>query len=902
MKVLTSQFSSTPIPSPTGICQFGLAHVDTPKGDLDASSGALTGPDKTVVYNDAVYPSGTTEQFPSMYDTDGNVVPNTAHEYRECSNKGICDRSSGSCQCFAGYEGSACQRASCPVTNGLTCSGHGKCKDIKTLAQDEDNVYNLWDEYSTLGCQCDAGFTGADCSQKQCKKGADPLYYDDFANVRFANWTVQFYTQSATEYVYGNYSFIFTDSNGEDWQTDPIDINANCKAVTTAFESLPNNVVPEGTVLCFKSELPLHNKQAYANDGSTSDTNLGQAGSGIDAIYDANFYIVTRLTLAFPANPGKLAPLRVNSYLDGSRPTLYTKAYPSTLGWHIYPNGYTGEDTDYVNDECVGVLASVNVGTTTHYLGSMTPAEVALLKACLGDSNGVSGDNVDTYNWDYGNWMNPHLIKLIEATGDRVTQYLRPDGTSYTIADEFSAKGEGVEAANGDSQTYDYPITRLCNNGKVWVTRKNNVYLPVSTSEVGSSSMIGESAINSLLTDSSNYYNIGQQGYCVNVQPPGFYAVIYFDDCTNQPTMNSRGYDAATNPTNTFCSAASPFRILTRAGADYGSNTLFHIYTTKGWLQLVNENVGAYTTDAAWTVTATQKAQKVASYHSKSVHFTNVTENYKIAGTTVQTFWGQLDCETTTLGQQGALDCIDKDSMVMFLSLGIKDPKNDGTAGGENGNTHPTTGLANLDSLYNTVANPSLLEAYTLTGSNQVTLTQGKCFEGVTSRGVTYGPKNVASGGSSARILCPDSGAYLPTTGSLGANPKYPNIYTVRSIGRNPKDYALLNGGDAGRIDPAESWFPDSVALDENFRNTAILDYALNANYPKTNIYVAQQALAASAITPASVYKFYPPPAGGYNYVGECSNRGLCNTGTGVCSCFAGYTGDSCGEVNALAV
>lgn len=892
MKVLTSHCPSTPLPSPTGICQFGLAHVDTPKGDLDASSGALTGPDQTVVYNDAVYPSGTTEQFPSMYDTWGNVVPNTAHEYRECSNKGICDRSSGSCHCFAGYEGSACQRASCPVTNGLTCSGHGKCKDIKTLAQEEDNVYNLWDEYSTLGCQCDAGFTGADCSQKQCKKGADPLYYDDFANVRFANWTVQFYTQSSTEYVYGNYSFVFTDSNGEDWQTDPIDINANCNAVTTAFESLPNNVVPEGTVLCFKSELPMHNRQAYLNDGVPSPYDSSVKGQQTtDTIYDSNFYIVNRLTLAFPANPGKLAPLKVNAYLDGSRPTLYTKAYPSTLGWHIFPNGYTGEDTDYVNDECVGVLASVNVGTTTHYLGSLSTSETALLKACLGDSNGVSSDNVDTYNWDYGNWMNPHLIKLVEATGDRVTQYLRPDGTSYTIAENFMENGEG------DSQTYDYPITRLCNNGKVWVTRKNNVYLPVSTSEVNGPSSIGESAVNNLLTDTSNFYDIGQQGYCVNVAPPGFYAVIYYDDCSNQPTMNSRGYDPTTN-TYSFCDASNPFRILTRAGSDYGTTTLFHIYTTKGWLQLVNENVGAYTTDASPSQSA---VQRVASYHSDTVHFTNVTENYKIAGTTVQTFWGQLDCETTVPGKQGALDCIDKDSMVMFLSLGIKDP-NDGVSTGASGDIDPNTGLTSLDALYNTVANPSLLKSYNLKGSNQVTLSQGKCFEGVTSSGVTYGLTNVAPVGTSSRVLCPDSGAYLPTAASLASNPKYPNIYTVRSIGRNPKDFALLNGGNAGRVDPSESWFPDSDAMDESFRLTAKLDYALNANYPKTNIYDAQQALGVSVATPAAVFKFYPPPAGGYNYVGECSNRGLCKSGTDVCSCFAGYTGDNCGEVNALAV
>lgn len=33
-----------------------------------------------------------------------------AHQLAECSNAGICDRNTGKCRCFAGYEGEACQR------------------------------------------------------------------------------------------------------------------------------------------------------------------------------------------------------------------------------------------------------------------------------------------------------------------------------------------------------------------------------------------------------------------------------------------------------------------------------------------------------------------------------------------------------------------------------------------------------------------------------------------------------------------------------------------------------------------------------------------------------------------------------------------------------------------------
>ena len=60
----------------------------------------------------------------------------------ECSNKGLCDRTTATCTCFVGYEGTSCQRASCPNA----CSGHGVCKSNRELAADDHgNIYELWD-------------------------------------------------------------------------------------------------------------------------------------------------------------------------------------------------------------------------------------------------------------------------------------------------------------------------------------------------------------------------------------------------------------------------------------------------------------------------------------------------------------------------------------------------------------------------------------------------------------------------------------------------------------------------------------------------------------------------------------------------------------------------------------
>ena len=63
-------------------CPFGLGHVDTPKGDLDGSADALSGPTTTVISDSTVYPYGTTEQYPAMVDSAGAVLTNTAHAYR----------------------------------------------------------------------------------------------------------------------------------------------------------------------------------------------------------------------------------------------------------------------------------------------------------------------------------------------------------------------------------------------------------------------------------------------------------------------------------------------------------------------------------------------------------------------------------------------------------------------------------------------------------------------------------------------------------------------------------------------------------------------------------------------------------------------------------------------------
>jgi hypothetical protein len=239
-------------------CPFGYAHVDSPVGDLDMSGGALTGPAVTVAAGSAVFPMGTTEQYPDALDQE-------AHFYMECSNKGLCDRKSGDCECFDGYDGAACQRASCPGGHGGSseqCSGHGTCHSIATLteknsfsklplalADQEQQYYGLWDKNVSRGCDCDTPYAGADCSSRSCKVGVDPLF-SGFATLNEALVTIRCANDVADPT--GTFTLLFTDAFGQQYRTSKIAFtspSANIEGdVKAALLAIPNGVVSDAVV------------------------------------------------------------------------------------------------------------------------------------------------------------------------------------------------------------------------------------------------------------------------------------------------------------------------------------------------------------------------------------------------------------------------------------------------------------------------------------------------------------------------------------------------------------------------------------------------------------------------------------------------------------------------------
>ena len=112
-----------------------------------------------------------------------------AHNDAECSNKGICNRNTGDCECQNGFDGEACARRTCPSS----CNTRGKCQSLLYYAATKDpgsgmvtypgpndeinQVYTYktqWDAEKIYGCNCDDNYYGPDCSMQFCPNGDDP--------------------------------------------------------------------------------------------------------------------------------------------------------------------------------------------------------------------------------------------------------------------------------------------------------------------------------------------------------------------------------------------------------------------------------------------------------------------------------------------------------------------------------------------------------------------------------------------------------------------------------------------------------------------------------------------------------------------------------------------------------
>jgi len=67
--------------------------------------------------------------------------------------------------CQDNFGGIACERTVCLND----CTGNGECITQTQLAAQNDRTYSTpWDATKQVGCVCDIGFRGSDCSEGEC--------------------------------------------------------------------------------------------------------------------------------------------------------------------------------------------------------------------------------------------------------------------------------------------------------------------------------------------------------------------------------------------------------------------------------------------------------------------------------------------------------------------------------------------------------------------------------------------------------------------------------------------------------------------------------------------------------------------------------------------------------------
>jgi len=233
------------------ICTYSAAFVDTPVGDLngDGEHGPARYFDprlNTQVFGIDFVGGGQSEMYSHNYGyarATRTTTHDEAHFYRECANKGTCDRTTGTCSCFPGYEGEGCSRTACPND----CNGHGRCRTI----HDEYPEYAAWDLHHTQMCKCDPGYSGPSCSLRDCPRGADPVLYalEVTNSVQGIFWrsfnkptTTAALDQEFAARMPSNvhYTITFTDEYGDEHVTSLLSVEYKTDCSNTACFSYPD--------------------------------------------------------------------------------------------------------------------------------------------------------------------------------------------------------------------------------------------------------------------------------------------------------------------------------------------------------------------------------------------------------------------------------------------------------------------------------------------------------------------------------------------------------------------------------------------------------------------------------------------------------------------------------------
>merc|ERR1711937_261002 len=122
--------------------------------------------------------------------------------------------------------------------------------------------------------------------------------------------------------------------------------------------------------------------------------------------------------------------------------------------------------------------------------------------------------------------------------------------------------------------------------------------------------------------------------------------------------------------------------------------------------------------------------------------------------------------------------------------------------------------------------------------------------------------------------------------------------YKVASVGNTP-------GGTAAKVTLTETYAGGMIYEECTSCVTEITNVAITSSRSVTTAIASGLTKTLYRVLNGMGYKPYEvtEAVGGttYQYVSQCSNRGACDSSTGVCKCFKGYSNDNCDTQNMLA-
>ena len=227
-------------------------------------------------------------------------------------------------------------------------------------------AYRLWDADTSTMCVCDPGYEGADCSQRSCPLGDDPLTDGGAVD------EMQGFTVSGNANDGGTYALRFTGFDGTSWTTaafalattttNSTAMSDNAAAIKAALEGLPGGAAGAVTAAC---------------------------GSDYSSVPNV------RCTVTFTSLPGNVPDLVVLALAGApavAQPSQPVHVFTAVAG----TAAFVGVTLRLFPDDVTGFRSSQFVGMTT--TAADTSSDSALLAAAVGSAlQGASGASAFTY-------------------------------------------------------------------------------------------------------------------------------------------------------------------------------------------------------------------------------------------------------------------------------------------------------------------------------------------------------------------------------------------------------------------------------------------------------------------------------------------------------------------------